>query len=90
MPMRGGVAKAPPGHGERFVFRRTDGLQAWAVRFDGDPVLLGVPAGACDIPVSGTASDLTLLLWHRDVIRSLEVRGDSSLLSRHFASVRPA
>ena len=65
----------------------TDGPQAWAVRFDSDPVLLGVPAGACDVQVSGTASDLTLLLWHRDVTGSLEMRGASSLLSRYFAFV---
>ena len=51
MPMRQVVAKAPLGHGARFVSRRADGPQAWAVRFDGDPVLLGVPAGACGIQV---------------------------------------
>jgi hypothetical protein len=44
MPMRRAVAKAPPGRGERFVFRRTDRPQTWAVRFDGDPVLLGAHA----------------------------------------------
>ena len=45
MPMRQAVAKAPPGPGERFVFRRTDGPQAWTVRFDGAPVLLLVVRG---------------------------------------------
>jgi hypothetical protein len=43
--MRQAVAKAPPGRGERFVFRRTDGPQAWTVRFDGAPVLLLVVRG---------------------------------------------
>ena len=89
MPMRRAVAKAPPGQGERFVFRRTDGPQAWAVRFDGDPVLLGVPADDYDIQISGTASDLALFLWHRDVTGGLEVQGDSSLVSRYFTLVPP-
>jgi len=88
-PMRRAVAKAPPGQGERFVFRRTDGPQAWAVHFDGDPVLLGSAQGSYDIQISGTASDLALFLWQRDVTGSLEVRGDSSLLSRYFALVPP-
>ena len=35
-PMRRSVGKAPPGHGERFVFQRTDGPGRWVVRFDGD------------------------------------------------------
>lgn len=89
-PMRRAVAKAPPGQGERFVFRRADGPGTWAVRFDPDPVLLGTPQGSYDIEISGTASDLALFLWHRDVARSLQVRGDSSLLSRYFALVPPS
>jgi uncharacterized protein (TIGR03083 family) len=88
-PMRRALAKAPPGQGERFVFRRTDGPQTWAVRFDADAVLLGAPHGSYDIQISGTASDLALFLWQRDVTGSLEVRGDSSLLSRYFALVPP-
>jgi hypothetical protein len=30
-PMRRTVWKAPPGHGERFVFQRTDGPGRWVV-----------------------------------------------------------
>jgi uncharacterized protein (TIGR03083 family) len=89
MPMRRAVAEAPPGRGERFVFRRTDRPQTWAVRFDGDPVLLGAHAEDYDVQMSGTASDLALFLWHRDVTGNLEVRGDSSLLSRYFTLVPP-
>ena len=89
MPMRRAVAKAPPGQGERFVFRCTDGPMTLAVRFDDDPVLIGVPTDDYDIQISGTASDLALFLWHRDVTGSLEVRGDSSLLSRYFSLVPP-
>jgi len=89
MPMRRAAAKAPPGQGERFVFRRTDGPLAWAVRFDSDPVLLGVPADDYDIEISGTASDLALFLWHGNVTGGLEVRGDSSLVSRYFTLVPP-
>jgi uncharacterized protein (TIGR03083 family) len=88
-PARRAVAKAPPGQGERFVFRCTDGPDAWAVRFDGDAVLLGAPQGSYDIQISGTASDLALFLWQRDVTGSLDVEGDSRLLSRYFALVPP-
>jgi uncharacterized protein (TIGR03083 family) len=88
-PMRRAVAKAPPGQGERFVFRRTDGPDTWTVHFDADPVLLGAPQGSYDIEISGTASDLALFLWQRDVTGILQVRGDSSLLHRYFALVPP-
>jgi len=89
LPMRRAVAKAPPGQGERFVFRRTEGPEAWEVRFDGDAVLLGAPQGAYDIQIEGTASDLALFLWQRDVNSDLAVRGDLSFLSRYFALVPP-
>jgi uncharacterized protein (TIGR03083 family) len=89
MPMRRAMAQAPPGLGERFVFRRTDGPQTWSVRFDNEPVLLGPHADDYDIQISGTASDLALFLWHRDVTRRLEVQGDSSMLSRYFTLVPP-
>lgn len=83
------MAKASPGEGERFVFKRSDGPEAWAVHFDGDAMLLGAPEGNYNIEISGTTSDLALFLWQRDVTASLDVRGDSSLLSRYFALVPP-
>ncbi len=88
-PMRRTVAKAPPGHGERFVFQRTDGPGTWVVQFDGDAVLLGTPDGHYDIQISGTASDLALFLWQRPVTGKLDIQGDTSLLSRYFALVPP-
>ena len=88
-PMRRAVAKAPPGHGERFLFQRTDGPGTWVVHFDGDAVLLGTPDGHYDIQISGTASDLALFLWQRAVPGKLEVQGDASMLSRYFALVPP-
>ena len=88
-PMRRTVWKAPPGHGERFVFQRTDGPGRWVVRFDGDAVLLGTPDGHYDIQISGTASDLTLFLWQRPVTGKLDIQGDTSLLSRYFVLVPP-
>ena len=88
-PMRRAVGKAPPGHGERFVFQRTDGPGRWAVQFDGDAVLLGTPGGHYDIHISGTASDLTLCLWQRALTGKLDIQGDTSLLSRYFALVPP-
>jgi uncharacterized protein (TIGR03083 family) len=66
-PMRRTVGKAPPGHGERFLFQRTDGPDRWAVQFDGDAVMLGAPGSHRDIQISGTASDLALFLWRRAV-----------------------
>jgi uncharacterized protein (TIGR03083 family) len=87
--MRRTVGKAPPGHGERFLFQRTDGPGKWAVQFDGDAVLRGTPDGHHDIQISGTASDLALFLWQREVTGKLDIQGDTSLLSRYFALVPP-
>lgn len=88
-PMRRAVAQAPPGHGERFLFRRADGLGTWGVQFDGDVVRLGAGDGDHDIEISGSPSDLALFLWRRDVARALDVRGDTSLLDRYFVLVPP-
>lgn len=88
-PMRRAVAKAPPGQGERFLLRRTDGPQTWAVQFDGDTVRLDAPGDQHDIQISGTASDLALFLWQRKVAGRLEVEGDASLLSGYFLLVPP-
>jgi hypothetical protein len=87
--MRRAVGKAPPGHGERFLFRRTDGPGIWVVQFDGDAVLPGTHDGHYAIQISGTASDLALFLWQRAVTGKLDVQGDTSLLSRYFALVPP-
>jgi uncharacterized protein (TIGR03083 family) len=88
-PLRRTVGKAPPGHGERYLFQRTDGPGRWAVQFDGDAVLLGPPGGQYDIQISGTASDLALFLWQREVTSKLDIQGDASLLSRYFALMPP-
>jgi uncharacterized protein (TIGR03083 family) len=97
VPMRRDVAQAPPGQGERFAFRRTDGPETWAVRFDGEAVRLGEAGGLDDgqdqgrpgIEISGTASDLALFLWQRPVAGQLDVQGDKSLLDRYFTLVPP-
>lgn len=88
-PMRRTVGKAPPGHGERFLFERSDGPGRWVVQFDGDAVLLGTLDGHYDFQISGTASDLALFLWQRAVTGKLDVQGDTSLLSRYFTLVPP-
>jgi hypothetical protein len=87
--MRRAAAKAPPGEGETYVFRRTDGPGTWAVRFEGDAVLLCAPDAHGDLQISGTASDLALFLWQRNVTGSLDMQGDSSLLGRYFELVPP-
>ncbi len=88
-PFRRAVGQAPPGQGERFAFRQTDGPGTWAVQFDGDAVRPGTPGGDCDIQLSGTASDLALFLWQRPAAGQLDVQGDRSLLSRYFVLVPP-
>jgi hypothetical protein len=88
-PMRRAVKKAPEGHGERFLFQRTDGPGKWAVQFDGDTVALGRPGGPDGIRISGTASDLALFLWRQVVASELDVQGDRSLLDQYFALVPP-
>ena len=88
-PMRRAVAKAPPGHGERFLFQCTEGPGTWAVQFDGDAVLLGEPDDHYDIRISGTASDLALFLWRRVAASQLDAQCDTSLLNRYFALVPP-
>jgi len=87
-PMRRAYAQAPPGRGERFLFRRTDGEGTWAVRFDGADVEVS-PDEPGDIEISGTASDLMLFLWQRIGAERLGVRGEESLLDRYFVLVPP-
>jgi uncharacterized protein (TIGR03083 family) len=88
-PLRRTARKAPPGHGERFAFQRTDRPGTWAVQFDGAAVLLGTPDGHYDIQISGIASDLALFLWQHPVTGNLDIQGDTSLLSRYFTLVPP-
>lgn len=91
-PMRRRIRAAPPGAGERFGFARTDGLEKWTVRFDGDHVTLGdanAEAGACDITLAGTASDLMLFLWQRVQPEALDIRGNPMLVTRYFELVPP-
>jgi len=87
-PMRRAYAQAPPGQGERFLFRRTDGEGTWAVQFDGADVKVG-PDGPVDIEIAGTASDLMLFLWQRAGAERLGVRGKESLLNHYFVLVPP-
>lgn len=102
VPLRRAEAKAPPGDGEQFRFRRTDGPQSWTVRFHGAAVLLGPAshrdagadrhrdAGADrDIEIAGRASDLALFLWKRPVTGQLDILGNTRMLSRYFELVPP-
>lgn len=81
--------KAPPGAGERFRFRQSDGSRVWVVQTDPDEVLLNSGSGCCDVELTAMASDLMLFLWHRIGPDGLEVRGDASLLDRYFKLVPP-
>ncbi|MFC4122145.1 maleylpyruvate isomerase family mycothiol-dependent enzyme [Nonomuraea zeae] len=90
-PARRSWLQAPPGAGERFRFRRTDGAGDWLARFDGEDVRLTTAAqdGGRDVELAGTASDLMLFLWRRIPADTLEVRGDRDTLDRYFVLVPP-
>ncbi|MEV4437878.1 maleylpyruvate isomerase family mycothiol-dependent enzyme [Streptomyces sp. NPDC049577] len=92
-PARRAWRQAPPGKGERFRFRRTDGRETWVVRFEGDDVRLGeegVDDGDADVELAGTASDLMLFLWQRLPADRLDaVRGERAMAERYFALVPP-
>lgn len=87
IPRRRAAAKAPPGRGEQYRFRRTDGPGAWTVCFSGDEVLIG-PVGAenghPDIEIAGRASDLALFLWKRPVTGQLDIQGNTRMIRRYF------
>ncbi|GAB3451728.1 maleylpyruvate isomerase family mycothiol-dependent enzyme [Actinophytocola sediminis] len=85
-PFRRASRSAPPGAGERFRFRRTDGPGEWTVCFDGEDVRLAEGPG--DVELAGTASDLMLFLWQRIPADRLDVvTGDA--VDRYFTLVPP-
>lgn len=90
-PARRVWKEAPPGEGERFRLRQTDGPGVWTVSFEGDEVRLdGDTAGPCDLELTGTASDLMLFLWQRIPADRLDgVRGDLAMADRYFTLVPP-
>ncbi|MDJ0343409.1 maleylpyruvate isomerase family mycothiol-dependent enzyme [Streptomyces sp. H10-C2] len=89
-PARRAWNQAPPGSGERFGFRQTDGTGKWTVRFAGDGVQLTEAGGPCDVEAAGTASDLMLFLWQRlPADRLDEVKGDRRMLDHYFTLVPP-
>lgn len=92
-PARRAWRQAPPGAGERFGFRQTDGTGRWSVRFDGAGVHLTSPGGPADagtdVELAGTASDLMLFLWGRVPADRLETAGDRAVLDRYFTLVPP-
>lgn len=88
-PARRAWKQAPPGSGERFGFRQTDGPGAWSVRFTGDDVQLTTGPAPSDVELAGPASDLMLYLWHRLPADHLDVKGDQSVLDRYFTLVPP-
>lgn len=88
-PARRASAQAPPGSGERFRIRQTDGTGTWTVHFEGDDIRLTASTEPCDIELAGTASDLMLFLWQRIPADGLEVKGDLGMLERYFTLVPP-
>ncbi|MBT2226716.1 maleylpyruvate isomerase family mycothiol-dependent enzyme [Nonomuraea sp. NEAU-A123] len=102
-PARRAWTAAPPGAGESYGFRQTDGPARWTVRFDGpavkvtqeneedgrDAEVAGAGTGDCDVEVAGTASDLMLFLWQRVPPERMDVRGDRAVLDRYFTLVPP-
>ncbi|MFI6320553.1 maleylpyruvate isomerase family mycothiol-dependent enzyme [Nonomuraea sp. NPDC050556] len=96
-PARRIWTQAPPGDGERYIFRQTDGPSTWTVTFDGPDVHMSVSSGVdrpaspggAEVALAGTASDLMLVLWHRLPAEQLEVSGDKALVERYFVLVPP-
>ncbi|MFD8413069.1 maleylpyruvate isomerase family mycothiol-dependent enzyme [Streptomyces sp. HUAS TT3] len=89
-PFRRAVAAAPPGAGERYRFRRTDGPGSWTVTLSGDLVHVEPDAaGPAHVEAAGTASDLMLFLWRRIPADDLETTGDKELLAHWFTLVPP-
>ena len=48
LPMRRAITHAPPGTGERYLFRRTDGPGEWALCFDGETARIAEQAQSPD------------------------------------------
>ena len=89
-PFRRTLKQAPPGAGERFRFRRTDGTGDWTVLFEGDDVRLVESTGTHTVELAGTASDLMLFLWQRiPADRLAGVTGERDALDRYFTLVPP-
>ncbi|MEV7612715.1 maleylpyruvate isomerase family mycothiol-dependent enzyme [Streptomyces sp. NPDC089799] len=87
-PGRRAMQPVPPGEGERYRFRRTDGPGDWTVEFRGDEVRLA-PDGQAAVELAGSASDLMLFLWHRVPAGALTVTGEERLVDRYFELVPP-
>ncbi|MFC9294892.1 maleylpyruvate isomerase N-terminal domain-containing protein [Streptomyces sp. NPDC057011] len=82
--------QAPPGTGERFRFRRTDGPESWTVTCTAGELLLEPGStGPADVEAAAPASDLALFLWRRLPPRALHVTGDAGLLPHWFTLVPP-
>ncbi|MFG2874392.1 maleylpyruvate isomerase family mycothiol-dependent enzyme [Streptomyces sp. NPDC048337] len=88
-PYRRAVRQAPPGTGERYRFRQTDGPGDWTVHAEGDLWRVGSDGGPADVELAGTASDLMLFLWNRIPASALTVSGNEYLVSRWFELVPP-
>ncbi|WP_371494325.1 maleylpyruvate isomerase family mycothiol-dependent enzyme [Kitasatospora sp. NBC_00374] len=88
-PARRSWRQAPPGSGERYRLRESDGPGRWTAHFDGSQVLLGDGADRYDVELAGTASDLMLFLWGRLPADRLAVTGDRAVLDRYFTLVPP-
>ncbi|MFG2004682.1 maleylpyruvate isomerase family mycothiol-dependent enzyme [Spirillospora sp. NPDC048911] len=88
-PARRAWTQAPPGSGESYRFRQTDGPTDLRVRFEAANIHIDQDTGPCDVELTGTASDLMLFLWQRLPADQLEVDGDPQLPDRYFTLVPP-
>ncbi len=97
-PARRGWRQAPPGTGETYRFRRTDGPESWTVLLSGDDVraypaddlrTAPAPTPSADVEIAGTACDLALFLWGRVPPTALRATGDATLLTHWFTLVPP-
>jgi uncharacterized protein (TIGR03083 family) len=82
---KGRLRADPP---RSFALHATDLGADWLVRVQPDRIEVAHQPGAADWSVSGSASDLYLLLWNRRGTEGLETHGDPQLLELWRASVR--
>ena len=79
----------PPGTGERYRFRQTDGSGVWSIAFDPDGTRTLADDEPADVELAGTASDLMLFLWNRIPGEPLKTSGSTEVLERFFMLAPP-
>jgi uncharacterized protein (TIGR03083 family) len=81
--------KGKPFKGEVIKFEQTDGRRSWTIELVKRSARLGSGSGPPAVTVSGTASDLILMIWRRAGTGTVEIEGDRDLLDRFLSYEEP-